>query len=345
MLYVVILHALGQGGFLGAAELGSSQYKAGWFLETWALSAVNIFALISGYVGYSEKEKPFNYSNYLVLWLQVVAYGAVVTVLCNLIAPALATKQDMLDMFFPLTNKLYWYFTAYSGLFFLIPLINAAVRNCSNGYLRKIFILVFLLFSLLDRAYDLFVIASGYSFVWIALLYLLGAIIKKCEIGKRLPIWAAFAGIVLSCVISYSWFISGAMFDFYNIKIDDRFFISYISPANLCTAILYIIAFSKLRFGPAWQKLISFAAPGAFAVYILNCQQFIWLYVMSGNFACLTDKPVYTIVLHILAFSFGFLLISVLVDWVRRKVFELLRIPQLAVYITNSASKALGKLL
>ena len=72
MLYVVILHVLGQGGVLGAVAEGSAQYQIAWFLEVWSLCAVNIFGIISGYVGFTEKEKPHIYANYLVIWLQVV---------------------------------------------------------------------------------------------------------------------------------------------------------------------------------------------------------------------------------------------------------------------------------
>ena len=71
MLYIVILHVLGHGGILSNVKAGSLHFHAAWLLESWCFCAVNIFALISGYVGYSEKERPHNYANYFVMWLQV----------------------------------------------------------------------------------------------------------------------------------------------------------------------------------------------------------------------------------------------------------------------------------
>ena len=50
MFFVVVLHSLGQGGILFNTAVGSSQYKVAWLLEIFAYGAVDIFALISGYV-------------------------------------------------------------------------------------------------------------------------------------------------------------------------------------------------------------------------------------------------------------------------------------------------------
>jgi surface polysaccharide O-acyltransferase-like enzyme len=63
MLYVLVLHALGRGGLLDHTQRLSVQYQFGWFMQLWALCAVDIFALISGYVGYTEKIKKYNYAN------------------------------------------------------------------------------------------------------------------------------------------------------------------------------------------------------------------------------------------------------------------------------------------
>ena len=50
MFMVTILHILTQGGILNASGRFTSQYEAGWLLQTMAFCAVNVYALISGYV-------------------------------------------------------------------------------------------------------------------------------------------------------------------------------------------------------------------------------------------------------------------------------------------------------
>ena len=56
MVYVLVLHTLGQGGMISSAVTGSKQEMIIWALEIWAFCAVDIFALISGYVGYCGRE-------------------------------------------------------------------------------------------------------------------------------------------------------------------------------------------------------------------------------------------------------------------------------------------------
>lgn len=58
MYMIVILHTLGHGGLLDVLEYGTINHAMIWLLETIAFCSVNIYGLISGYVGY---EKNLNY--------------------------------------------------------------------------------------------------------------------------------------------------------------------------------------------------------------------------------------------------------------------------------------------
>lgn len=343
MFYVVVLHTLGKGGVLNATELGSAQYNLAWFMELWAYGAVNIFGIISGYVGFSEKEKKFNYANYLVMWLQVVAYGVAITLVYYFIDPELVTREDLWKMLFPVTNRLYWYFCAYTGLIFLIPLLNAGVRGCSRESLGKLLIVIILVFSVFAAFIDRFEMARGYSVLWLVLLYLVGAIMKKCRIGENMPAPAAFAGIVVCCVIAWLWKLHGPEFTVFKIKVGKGLFANYLGVTNLIAAMLHLIAFSKLRFPGAVQKVIAVAAPGAFAVYLLNNQIFIWRHVMTDNFKHLAVLPPYQILVRVLAFSFCFVLVAVSADWVRQKLFALLRIKQAAGWTADRIDRILDR--
>lgn len=74
MFMVVILHVLGQGGVL--AKTAGLKNHIAWLLETGAYCAVDCFAIISGFVSYTDKEKTYRYSkffrlatsNYLQFW-------------------------------------------------------------------------------------------------------------------------------------------------------------------------------------------------------------------------------------------------------------------------------------
>ena len=62
MFMVVVLHILAHGGVLNASARLTSQYEAGWFLQSAAFCAVDVFALISGYVWIHAK---YRYRNFV----------------------------------------------------------------------------------------------------------------------------------------------------------------------------------------------------------------------------------------------------------------------------------------
>lgn len=343
MLYVLVLHSLGGGGVLDHTARLSAQYRFGWFMQMWALCAVDIFALISGYVGYSEQPKKFNYANYLVMWLQVVTYGVGLSLLFYWINPEWVTGQQLMRMFFPVSNQLFWYFNGYTGLFFVIPLINAAVRQGSREDLCRTALGCVLFVSAFEMITGALHFERGYSAVWLVILYFLGATIKKYDIGRHLSIPAAFAGIVICCILSWLWRMYGKSFTLFgSIFVTREQVCSYVTPTHVCAAVFHVILFTKLKFGRGMKKIISFAAPGAFAVYLLNTQTHVWDYFMAGRFLYLAEAPVHVIFVHILLFSLVFLITAILIDYVRQNLFALFRVKQIANYITEQIGRLLG---
>lgn len=60
MMMIPLLHVLGHGGILGTLTPLETHYEIAWFLEIACYCAVNVYALISGYVGYGRKQKYAN---------------------------------------------------------------------------------------------------------------------------------------------------------------------------------------------------------------------------------------------------------------------------------------------
>lgn len=326
MFFVIILHCLGKGGILDAAVPGTAQYASAWFMETFAYCAVNIFGMISGYVGYSELPKKPKYSNWILMWLQVVFYGATVTLIFELIKPKAVGKKDFFEMFLPVSKELYWYFTAYTALFFLMPLLNAAVRGCTEKQLKQMLVIILVVFSVYDNITRKFGMEAGYTCLWLILLYLIGAIMKKCRIGERIKPVPALMGILGLTVVSWLWRLYGREIKVLGIGVNAKTLVAYTSPTMVLSAMLYLVGFSKISF-PAWsRKVISFAARGAFTAYLLNNQRFVWKYVMDKNFVFLADKPVPVLVGAVLAFSVCFVMVSVVIDHARMFLFRILRI-------------------
>lgn len=326
MLYVILLHSLGQGGLLENTIVNSIQYKFVWLIEICAYGAVDIFAIISGYVSYNEKEKKFKISNYINLWLQVVFYDLLLTIIFNIVMPNLVSREDYIIAFLPVTNKLYWYFTAYTGLFIIMPIINSGIRNCNDVILKRIFFLIIIVFSFLDNISGRFNLNDGYSFIWITLLFILGSIIKKCKIGKNMKIHTILLIIVLLYSITYMYKIYGFEFSILDISINKNLFVSYLSPTILLVSIFHVILFSRLEIKLLGTKIIKFMASSAFAVYLLNTNKFVFNNVMKGLFTNLYNQSLIKIFVYVFSFSILFVLASIIIDKIRMILFKICKL-------------------
>lgn len=333
MFYVVVLHTLRHGGVSDALEAGTAGYVANWFLQISAFCAVDIFALISGYVSYTDKEKPVKFSGYFNLWFQVVFYGCVTGAVMSIINPEWVTSSDYIKMFFPVSNSLYWYFTAYTGLFLIAPVINAGIRSTDEKTLKRLFVLIIVVFSVAEIVTKKQKLDRGYSFAWLLILYVLGGIIKKCNIGKSLK---AYQGAVLILVLNLAgliWKLYGTHFYLFCFPINPDTFILYTSPLIAGSAILYVIVFSKINFPKRFVKVISYAAPCAFAVYLLNAQYYIWTFVLKGAFVSLAHQNWFVTTLAVLGFAVLFVIGSVFIDRIRARLFKLIRINEASLFL------------
>lgn len=324
--YVVLLHVLYQGGLFDAVTPYSFQDYICRMILIFSFCAVNIFGIISGYVGYRETNSIGSFSNYLTLWLTVVFYGVVITLAFMFISPGVVTGRDLCSVFFPLTKGLYWYFSAYTLVFFVTPYLNRIICQMSDKSLRRVFCLICFVIVPIEYMGKSFGMADGYSAMWLINLYLVGAIIKKTGIGCNI---SSFTAILAICAINIILF-------YLNLKTPNMsFFIfhfcfelnySYITPFYLASAFFHFILFSRFKFHRFGQALISFAAPAAFSVYIANVQESFWVYYMKDRFAHWAASSPAGLLVRVVGFSIVFVLIVVLVDYFRRKLFQLLRV-------------------
>lgn len=108
--------------------------------------------------------------------------------------------------------------------------------------------------------------------------------------------------------------------------------------------LLYLIGFSKGTF-PKWcERLIAFGAKGAFAVYLLNNQRFVWRYVMDKNFVFLTEKPAVVLIGAVLAFALCFVGAAILIDNVRLFLFGVLGTNRMVQKLSDGIDKCLEKI-
>jgi len=322
--YVIILHIMNRGGLYSATTEYSYQNLLCRIMLIVTYCAVNIFGIISGYVGYREPLKKISYNGYLTLWMTVVFYNLLFVGIYMFLLPGSVTKEDVISVFFPVSSNLYWYFSAFTLVTFFAPFLNRVLYTSSEKELKLLFLLICCVFTIIEFLKGSFEMNQGYSAHWLILLYLVGGIMKKTKIGSRISAPTAILWIILLYLTLF--FLDQKVRILYYppfiINFDCKR--SYITPFYLAVAILHVILFAKFQFHPFFRKLIAFAAPAAFSVYITNTNPLFWKHFMKDRFVSWSTSSPAGIFVRTIAFSGFFVLAVIFLDFLRQKLFRLI---------------------
>ncbi len=321
MFFVCTIHVLENGGLL--KNVTGMKSDVSWLLEVIVLCAVNCYGIISGFVMYSEEEKPYRFSKYITLWMQVFFYSFGINLLVFIIkGKEIVSISSLLMSALPVTSSLYWYFSAYTGLFFAVPLLNKLVRAMTKKQLTAAIILIFVVFSCYGFLFNVFYMSDGYSFAWLAILYLFGAWLKKCEILQKIKIKYALLCLIACVLITWLFKIFSPIFS--------GIFISYLSPSIVLIAICYVVLFSKLKVSGLAQKIIKFLSPAAFGVYIIHLQKVVAKQFITNKFTWIAEFDWWIIPIVVLGVAFAIFIICLIIERIRLSLFNVLKINKTA---------------
>lgn len=322
MMLIPVLHILGQGGVIDNTPYGSAGYWLEWIMETAAYCSVNCYALISGYVGYGSKHR---YSSLLNITLQAIFYLLGVTTLFAVFKPGSVGIKDFIKACIPFGFDAYWYYSAYFCMFFFIPYLNIIIEKTGEKQAKRLVILITVLFSLMPTVFcrDLFGTNEGYCVLWLMLLYLIGAYMKKYDICEKYHGFKCLLGYFI-CVF-FAWGFKFVMHD----KSFNLMFISYTSPAILASAVFLFLFFAGLKVKGFWVKFTGFFAPASFGVYLLHVEPLVWNNILYGRFARIGEFSPALTVAAVAGAALGIWLVGSLVDRLRIGIFKLIRIKKL----------------
>ena len=126
-MVVVSLHLTG--AVLPAENGPGGLYECVWLLETAAYCAVNVYAMISGYVNAGAR---VSFGKALDLWLQTAFYSVGMALIFAALRPGTVTVEVWKRSLLPVIHGQYWYISAYFGLMVLMPVIDLGLRHISD---------------------------------------------------------------------------------------------------------------------------------------------------------------------------------------------------------------------
>lgn len=346
MIMVIILHILGQGGPYKDAPIMSPQYLMTWFLIAAGFCSVNCFAMASGYLMVDTK---FKLSRLVEMWFQVLFYSFGITLIFQLFNPEVVNMKLWLSAVFPILFKEYWYFTAYMGMILLTPIINAFFSRVSKKGIIGIIsvIILFSVYSTISK--DVFELNDGFSVIWLLLMYVMGAAVKKLDIKidtKKMKLYIVIS--VLAVVVTFlSMVVLGTVtkhiFGVYKgLKVG----YTYVSPLIVLIAALLLIVFANMKIrSTKIKKVAYFFAPITFDSYLIHVHPIIFYIYLDNAFKFLVKlNPVLLAICTLGIALLGFLILS-LIGRIRVKIFKLLRIRDVSSFIANKIEGNLNKVL
>ena len=337
MFMIVMLHVLGAGGILWHSAYGSSQYYVFWGLENLILCAVNCYALISGYVGVYSKFKP---KNIIALWLQVEFFSLGIALVLYFMYPGVFGARDILKSALPVICERYWYFTAYFAMFFFMPFMNRFVLETSKAALKKFFIAVFVLLSVLPTMADkdVFYTMNGYSALWLMIMYLLGAYIRHYNVlsQKRARFYWGVFGIAIVCNWIAKFGLAAVSVRLLgNESVHANILLEYTAPTVIVASVMLLCLFSRWRPNRFWLPLVKFLSPLTFGVYLVHMQPMLWTLLGDSPFAWLLELPLHYMVAWFVLLIVSIYLASSVIEWLRRLLFALFRVDKFELWLSS----------
>lgn len=297
-------------------------------LDVLTVCAVDCYAMISGYVGYREHDAAITVRlrKYVTMWIQVVTYSFVVTLVIYLIKYPNLDVRYLIDGLFPVSSGYYWYFTAYTALYFVMPFLNSAIRSMDKTAFDRIGWFLLLILPLYSQTVvwlfkqDAFKLDGGYCFLWLTVLYVLGAWIKKCNIETRTKTLPALL-LWLGCV-SVTYFIEQNKENMFSLT-------SYINPTIVLQA--FAIMILCLKAGQSIQKnsIIEWCGSSTFGIYLLHENNLVRKYLISERFAWISKLSPIVSICAVLGLASCIFLICFLIERIRAWIMKKLHINEI----------------
>lgn len=330
MFMVIVLHYLWKGGLLtSVSEPFSSVSYAAWLTESFAIVAVNVYVLITGYF---MCKSSFKLSRLVEIICQVMWYALLIPIvmgLFGLVDIKSFDTYDILRFVFPIHMEHYWFVTSYVVLMLLVPFLNAGIKAMDQKQLA-----VSTLFLTAYQTLPKSVLPvhftnddAGYGVLWLVCLYLIAAYIRLYGI----PFFSSLKKSLLCYVmgvlcIFVSMLVMREIYfklDVFGDKLNFAYNYNHIFCLFASVSVFYACKLWNIREG-FLERMAGKLAPYTFGVYLLH-EHLLVRYEWTGWLDVKSTPYVSVFLIQLVWKSLVVLVAGLILDWIRAQVFRAVR--------------------
>ena len=349
IFFIINHHIIYHGGLLFKTKALSFDNNFLIFFNTIFCSGVNMFGMISGFVGFRSHK----FSNLIYLLFQTFIYNYGIAFFFKKTRPKIV--KDLNNYLYPLFISDYWYFNAYFTMYFFLPLLNLGINNMKKREMGIFNLSLFLLFSCFNqiRHYsnrftkDIFFFMNGFSYMWLIILYFYGSYFGrfKNDFHPHKKYVVLFVNLIKLFFIA---FIRSFLIIYKNLyqKKGIQMIVEYTSPSSVIISIYLITILSKPEINnKISQKTISFLAPLTYGVYLIHNHKLVRNYVIKNRYSWILKSNSVILIIMVMFQSLKIFFYCSFIDYIRLLFFKMLKIKKICIIISNLFKIIFDKIL
>ncbi len=290
--------------------------------------------------------KKFKSSRIIFLWFQASFFSVLFTVVMKLLSFEVSAKLWFMS-FFPASTGLYWYFSAYFGLFFLMPFINKVLNTISKKQFTILCLVLLAFFSVINmvKFTDVFATYKGYDCFWLCIVYIFGAYVKRFDVFEKAnKLWFLLIYVISLGIVFLSYVVLEQIKDRpFSSIIPNKFLLQYTSPFVVLCAFSLLIFCSKINLqNKGVKKIVVTMSSLSFGVYIIHLHKLFWNNYIKDAFISYGELGPLKLVGMVLLTAVAIYTACFVIEWLRLQLFKILRINKLAAIIGDKIDARLN---
>ena len=321
---------------MSSCESFGSDFISTYWVYICAMISVDMFGILSGYLGIQRDET----STYRIIELVFITllYSIIITCSFRLFAPEkVRGTHTIIKGLFPELVGGYWYITCFIPIMLLQPCLNKMLRVLSIKEYKIFCLFLCGIIACIPSVFRVnFFGVDGYSVTWLLVCYIIGGYIKRsnfCFFKKNAYNLLCFLGLSVVLLVGniLLYMLSGNRWDY---------MVSYFSPVIIFMSICIFFFFRDVNISVNWN-ILSKTAAVTFDVYIIHAHIFVYNYVLAGNFEFINKLPTILVIPAIIGIAIVLFLILTIVGRIRILLFKLFGVEK----VIRSLSKRIDELV